>query len=174
MGGSPRKFTVGGYHGSLPQEFTMGGHHAGVSCGMLPLATIDLPWVITAGIYRGSLMHRSLSMLGHHGSYNVVDSYHGTFTTGASLHYLSCGYHWLPLATIDLVGDNRGFEVFRHILSCYTHYSWLLVLDLQSFITICPWLPLVAPSNHWFRWVIIGNLKFLGIFWAVIPIIVGW
>ena len=40
------------------------------------------------------------------------------------------GYHWLPLATIDLVGDNREFEVFRHILSCYTHYSWLIVLDL--------------------------------------------
>ena len=60
------------------------------------------------------------------------------------------GYHWLPLATIDLVGDNREFEAFRHILSCYTHYSWLIVLDLQSFITVCLWLPLVAPSNHWF------------------------
>ena len=58
------------------------------------------------------------------------------------------GYHWLPLATIDLVGDNIEFEVFRHILSCYTHYSWLIVLDLQSFINICHWLPLVAPSNH--------------------------
>ena len=22
------------------------------------------------------------------------------------------GYHWLPLATIDLVGDNREFEVW--------------------------------------------------------------
>ena len=22
-----------------------------------------------------------------------------------------CGYHWLPLATIDLVDDNREFEV---------------------------------------------------------------
>ena len=40
------------------------------------------------------------------------------------------GYHWLPIATIDLVGDNREFEVFRHILSCYTHYSWLIVLDI--------------------------------------------
>ena len=60
------------------------------------------------------------------------------------------GYHWLPLATTGLVGDNREFEVYRHILSCYTHYSWLIVLDIQSFITICPWLPLVAPSNHWF------------------------
>ena len=56
--------------------------------------------------------------------------------------------HWLPLATTDLVGDNREFEAFRHILSCYTHYSWLIVSDPQSFITICPWLPLVAPSNH--------------------------
>ena len=58
------------------------------------------------------------------------------------------GYHWLPLATIDLVGGNREFDVFRHILSSYTHYNWFTVLDLQSFITICPWLPLVAPSNH--------------------------
>ena len=28
---------------------------------------------------------------------------------GASLFVL--GYHWLPLATIDLVGDNREFDV---------------------------------------------------------------
>ena len=28
---------------------------------------------------------------------------------GASLFVLS--YHWLPLATIDLMGDNREFEV---------------------------------------------------------------
>ena len=32
------------------------------------------------------------------------------------------GYHWLSLATIDLVGDNIEFEVFRHILSCYTKF----------------------------------------------------
>ena len=25
-------------------------------------------------------------------------------------HCLSLVYHWLPLATIDLVGDNREFE----------------------------------------------------------------
>ena len=25
--------------------------------------------------------------------------------------WLVLGYHWLPLATIDLVGDNREFEV---------------------------------------------------------------
>ena len=63
-------------------------------------------------------------------------------------HCFVLGYHWLPLATIDLVGDNREFEAFRHILSCYTHYSWLIVLDLESIITVCPWLSLVAPSNH--------------------------
>ena len=28
---------------------------------------------------------------------------------GASLFVL--GYHWLPIATIDLVGDNREFDV---------------------------------------------------------------
>ena len=37
----------------------------------------------------------------------VVDSLR-TFE-GVSL--LVHGYHWLPLATIDLVGDNREFEV---------------------------------------------------------------
>ena len=39
---------------------------------------------------------------------------------GALLYVL--GYHWLPLATIDLVDDNRKFEVLRHILSCYTYF----------------------------------------------------
>ena len=51
------------------------------------------------------------------------------------------------------MGDNIEFEAFRHILSCYTHYSWLIVLDLQRFITVCLWLPLVAKlhwcSNHY-------------------------
>ena len=53
----------------------------------------------------------------------------------------------VALATIDLDCDNIEFEAFRHILSCYTHYSWLIVLDLQRFITICPWLPLVALAT---------------------------
>ena len=26
-------------------------------------------------------------------------------------HLFVHGYHWLPIATIDLVGDNREFEV---------------------------------------------------------------
>ena len=60
------------------------------------------------------------------------------------------GYHWLPLTTIDIVGDNREFEVLRHFLRCYTHYNWLMVLELQMSITVCPWLSLVAPSNHGF------------------------
>ena len=38
-------------------------------------------------------------------------------------------YHWLPIATIDLVGDNREFEVLRHILRSYTHYEWLIVSE---------------------------------------------
>ena len=54
------------------------------------------------------------------------------------------GCHWLPLATIDLVGDNREFEVFRHILSCYIHYSWFSLRPSKlhhclSLVTIgCP------------------------------------
>ena len=45
------------------------------------------------------------------------------------------------------MGDNIEFEAFRHILSCYTHYSSLIFSDFQSFITICPWLPLVALAT---------------------------
>ena len=44
---------------------------------------------------------------------------------GASLFVHS--YHWLPLATIDLVGDNRELDSLRHIMRSYTHYGWLLV-----------------------------------------------
>ena len=40
------------------------------------------------------------------------------------------GYHWLPLATIDLVGDNREFEVSGIFLRSYTHYEWLIVSEL--------------------------------------------
>ena len=31
-------------------------------------------------------------------------------------HCLSHGYHWLPLATIDLVGDNRELEVIGNLV----------------------------------------------------------
>ena len=30
------------------------------------------------------------------------------------------GYHWLPLATIDLVGDNMEFEVKAYFKGLYT------------------------------------------------------
>ena len=42
----------------------------------------------------------------------------------------------------------RCVEGLRHILSSYTHYNWLMVLEIQRSITVYPWLPLVAPSNH--------------------------
>ena len=50
------------------------------------------------------------------------------------------------------------------------HYSWLIDLELQRSITVCPWLPLVVPSNHEF---VGDNREFevYGIFLAVIAII---
>ena len=39
-------------------------------------------------------------------------------------------YHWLPLVTIDLVGDNRGISNFKDILATYTYYGWFIVLEL--------------------------------------------
>ena len=40
-------------------------------------------------------------------------------------------YYWLPLATIDLVGDNREFEdlKFERYLRCYIHYGCLIVSE---------------------------------------------
>ena len=48
----------------------------------------SLPWKITTGVYR----RRSQREI----------------TVGVYTHYT---YHWLPLATIYFVGDNREFEV---------------------------------------------------------------
>ena len=39
------------------------------------------------------------------------------------------GYHWLPLETIDLVGDNRELECLRHILGSSTYYEWLIISE---------------------------------------------
>ena len=36
------------------------------------------------------------------------------------------GYTVLPLAIIDLMGDNRELGSFRDILRFYTHYVWLI------------------------------------------------
>ena len=48
-------------------------------------------------------------------------------TESASLFVL--GYHWLPLATINLVGDNRELGSLRHILRSYTHYGRLVISE---------------------------------------------
>ena len=45
-----------------------------------------------------------------------------------SLLLFVLGYHWLPLATIDLVGDNREFEVWA--------IFWGLIPIIDSLITI--------------------------------------
>ena len=34
------------------------------------------------------------------------------------------GYQLLPLATSQIVGDNREFDVFRHIFTCLTYCWW--------------------------------------------------
>ena len=79
-----REFTVGAYHESLLRELTAGVYRR------------SLPQEFTSGVYRGSLPREF-----------TTGAYHGSllweFTVGA--------YHWLPLATTDLVGDNREFEV---------------------------------------------------------------
>ena len=62
---------------------------------------------------------------------------------GASLSVL--GYHWLPLATIDIVGDNSEFDIKGIFLSCDTYYGVVDILRTvkvhhsMSLVTIgCP------------------------------------
>ena len=71
-----------------------------------------------------------------------------TLRTSRAKSLFILGYHWLSLATIYLVGDNREFEVLSHILISYTNYRWLIVSEHQRCMAAYPWLPLVAPSNH--------------------------
>ena len=51
------------------------------------------------------------------GKFHLVDHFWPLFVFG---------YHWLPLATIDLVGDNREFEVEEYFEVLYP----LLVVDI--------------------------------------------
>ena len=59
----------------------------------------------------------------------------------------------------------------------YTHYRWLIVLERQRWITVYPWLPLVAPQQQFIKWVIIGNLKlyesYLEVLYPFIQCILG-
>ena len=58
------------------------------------------------------------------------------------------GYQLLSIAASYLVGNNREFDVFRHILRCFIHYWWRRTYDHRRAITECLWLPFVAPSNQ--------------------------
>ena len=50
----------------------------------------------------------------------------GVYRGGMQRGYAK-GYRVLPLATIDLMGDNRELGSFRDIFRSYTHYGWLVV-----------------------------------------------
>ena len=49
-----------------------------------------------------------------------------------------------PLIQWVIIGNLK----FQGYLESYTYYGWFIVLELQNSITVCPWLPLVIPSNH--------------------------
>ena len=58
------------------------------------------------------------------------------------------GYQLLPLATSQLMGDSKEFDGLG------TFWGFLLIVDGGGayqhwrFITKCPWLPIVGPSNQ--------------------------
>ena len=45
-----------------------------------------------------------------------------------------------------VVGTCSQLKTFHY--AWRTHYNLFMVLELQRSITVCPWLPLVVPSNH--------------------------
>ena len=57
----------------------------------------------------------------------VVGTLTNQIHSGMQRGYTAGVHGELPLATIDLVGDNREFESLRHILRSYTDYEWLIV-----------------------------------------------
>ena len=117
---------MGGYRGSLPQEFT-----AGVYGG-------SLPQEVTAGVYHGSLL-LEVTVGVYHGSLLwevTVGVYRGRlpqeFTTGGLpwefmwVNVGLCGclhrdlhgsmQESMPIATVDLVGDNKEFKAYLEVL----------------------------------------------------------
>ena len=88
-GSSLRKITVGVYCGRSLREFTAGDHHR------------RSLWEITAGVYR----RRSPW------EFTTEDHHRSTPRKITAGVYTDYTYHWLPLATIYFVGDNREFEV---------------------------------------------------------------
>ena len=53
----------------------------------------------------------------------------GLYGEGTWRGYVAGVHRVLPLATIDLVGDNREPGSFRIFLRFYTHYGWLIVSE---------------------------------------------
>ena len=72
--------------------------------------------VCRRGMWRGTW--RGMHILG---LMPIIGSWYSQNIEGASLFVHS--YHWLPLATIDLVGDNRELGNLGHIFWFYTHYG---------------------------------------------------
>ena len=57
------------------------------------------------------------------------------------------GYHWLPIATIDLVGDNREFEVLGIFCGLITIISGWYSQNIKGaslFIFGYHWLPIAT------------------------------
>ena len=80
--------------------------------------------VVSVGLHGG--MQRGY-MEGMHilGLMPIMGSWYCQNIEGASLFFHR--YHWLPLATFDLVGDNRQLGNLGHMLRFYAHYGWVIV-----------------------------------------------
>ena len=135
----PWEFTARVYHRRLPQAFTTGGY-----CGEFTMGVYcrRLLWEVNTGVYCGRLP-----------SEFTLGDYHGSLPLGVKGPTLFVlGYHWLLLPTIDLMGNNREFEVWGIFEVLY----WLWVVDSLRTLKVHHCLSLVtigSPSNHWFsRW----------------------
>ena len=114
-GSLPWKITAGVYHGRSLREFTAEDHRRSSSRKIIAgVHRGSLPWKITVGVYHGRSL-REFTAEDHRGSLpqkitagDHCGSSPKKITMGVYTHYT---YHWLPLATIYFVGDNREFEV---------------------------------------------------------------
>ena len=56
------------------------------------------------------------------------------------------GYHWLPLATIDLVGDNREFKVYFTLLDPLWVVDSLKTLNIHHYKLVLGYHWLLLPT----------------------------
>ena len=70
---------------------------------------------------------------------------------------MSGGINWLPLPTVDLVGDNREIEAYFEVLYPFWVVDSLRTLKAHHYLSL---VTIGCSQQLFIKWEIIGNLNF--------------